>query len=195
MRLCGIHLTAISKRVFKSLVCTDEFENYTFKTRCIDGMPTSEVTSITIPFINPPHQLYPQQCCWNIVARSPSVTHESTGRPKVPQSMVRLATNEFFKFCRKYFGMKLDIRFHRFTAITDITASIGSFWPFFNWSHGLSRLLIDGPPRTETDHPTINHGWSIGRTRILHFPQHCHGHDDHLKSLSFHINQPFHSWD
>ena len=34
--------------------------------------------------------------------------------------------------------------------------------------------MIDGPPRTETDHSTINHGWSIVRPRILHFPQHCH---------------------
>ena len=51
------------------------------------------------------------------------------------------------------------------------------FWlpPFdhFNWFHALSRLLIDGPPRTETDHPTINHGWSVVRPKILHFPQHC----------------------
>ena len=27
----------------------------------------------------------------------------------------------------------------------------------FDWLHGLSRLLIGGLPRTETDHPTINH--------------------------------------
>ena len=51
------------------------------------------------------------QCCWNMVARSPNATHGSTGRPKVPPPMVRLATNEFFGFCRKYFRMKLDIKF------------------------------------------------------------------------------------
>ena len=49
------------------------------------------------------------QCCWNMVARSPNATHESTGRPKVPPPMARLATNEFFRFCRKYFRM--DITF------------------------------------------------------------------------------------
>ena len=42
----------------------------------------------------------------------------------------------------------------------------------FIWFHALSRLLIDGPTTTETDHPTINHGWSVVRPRILHFPQH-----------------------
>ena len=35
-------------------------------------------------------------------------------------------------------------------------------------------MIIDGPPKTQTDHPTINHGWSVGRPRILLFPQHCH---------------------
>ena len=40
------------------------------------------------------------------------------------------------------------------------------FWAFFDWLHGLSRILIGGLPRTETDHPNINHG-------ILHFLQHC----------------------
>ena len=44
---------------------------------------------------------------------------------------------------------------------------------FFYWLHGLSRLLIGGLPRTEMDHPTINHRWSIRRARILHFLQHC----------------------
>ena len=42
-----------------------------------------------------------------------------------------------------------------------------------DWLHGLSRLLIDGLPRTETDHPTINHRWSVRRARILHFLQYC----------------------
>ena len=52
-------------------------------------------------------------------------------------------------------------------------APFGPFWPFFYWLHGLSRLLIGGLPRTETDHPTINHRWSVRRVRILHFLQHC----------------------
>ena len=43
----------------------------------------------------------------------------------------------------------------------------------FDWLHGLGRLLIGGLPRTETDHPTINHRWSVKRARILHFLQHC----------------------
>ena len=30
----------------------------TWKTRCVDDMPTSEVTSVTIPFIHPPHHGY-----------------------------------------------------------------------------------------------------------------------------------------
>ena len=33
---------------------------------------------------------------------------------------------------------------------------------FFKWFHGLGKLLIDGPPRTDTDHPTISHGWTVG---------------------------------
>ena len=32
---------------------------------------------------------------------------------------------------------------------------------------------INGLAMTETDHPTINHGWFVGRPRISHFPQHC----------------------
>ena len=44
----------------------------------------------------------------------------------------------------------------------------------FYWLHGLSRLLIGRLPRTETDHPTINHRWSVRRARILHFLQHWH---------------------
>ena len=46
-----------------------------------------------------------------------------------------------------------------------------------NWFHCFSRLLIDGPPRieiiSELDHPTINHGWSIGRPKVFLFLQHC----------------------
>ena len=48
------------------------------------------------------------QCCWNKVARSPNATHESNGRLKVLPWMVRLATNELFMFCKKYFGRKVD---------------------------------------------------------------------------------------
>ena len=62
---------------------------------------------------------------------------------------------------------------HLYLRLNKARTWIGSFWKFFNRLHGLSRLLIEGPPRTETDHPIINHGWSVGRTRILHFPQHC----------------------
>ena len=61
---------------------------------------------------------------------------------------------------------------HLYLRLSKTRTSIGSLWPFFNSFHGLSRLLIDGLPRCWTDHPTINHGWSVGRTRILHFPQH-----------------------
>ena len=32
--------------------------------------------------------------------------------------------------------------------------------------------LTDHRARTETGHPTISHVWAVGRTRILHFPQH-----------------------
>ena len=42
---------------------------------------------------------------------SPNVTHESTGRPKVSPPMVHLATNELFRFYRKYFRMKLGVTF------------------------------------------------------------------------------------
>ena len=45
-------------------------------------------------------------------------------------------------------------------------------WTIFDWLHGLNRLLIGGLPRTETDHPTINHRCSVKRARILHFLQH-----------------------
>ena len=53
---------------------------------------------------------------------------------------------------------------------------VWSIWPFFYWLHGLSRLLIGGLPRTETEHPTINHRWSVRRARILYFLQHCNKH-------------------
>ena len=46
-------------------------------------------------------------------------------------------------------------------SLIDSMISVDNYW------------LIDVPPRTETDHPTINHGWSVGRPRILLFPQHC----------------------
>ena len=39
------------------------------------------------------------------------------GRPKVLPWMVRLATNEFFMFCKKYFGRKVDRQLHRCTDI------------------------------------------------------------------------------
>ena len=45
--------------------------------------------------------------------RSPIATHESNGRPNVLPWMVRLATNEFFMFCKKYFGRKVDRQLHR----------------------------------------------------------------------------------
>ena len=43
--------------------------------------------------------------------RSPNATHAFTGRPKVLPWMVRLATNEILRLCRKYFGMKTNRRF------------------------------------------------------------------------------------
>ena len=49
---------------------------------------------------------------------------------------------------------------------------LAHFDRYFYLFDGLTRLLIvliDGPPRTEMDHPTGNHGWSVGRTRILLF--------------------------
>ena len=59
----------------------------------------------------------------------------------------------------------------------------------FNWFHGISRLLIDGPTRTETGHPTINHGWSIGRPRILHFLQHIARENTKGGGVSLFISQ------
>ena len=53
--------------------------------------------------------IIPWQCCWNTVARWPNATHESNGPPKV----LRLATNEFFVFCKKYFGRKVDRQLRR----------------------------------------------------------------------------------
>ena len=75
--------------------------------------------------------------------------------------------------------MKVERRFHRCTDIkcplclSKMRIPFGPFWPFFYWLHGLSTLLIGGLPRTETDHQTINHRWSVRRARILHFLQHC----------------------
>ena len=71
-------------------------------------------------------------------------------------------------------------------SLIDSMISVDNYW------------LIDIPPRTETDHPTINHGWSVGRPRILLFPQHCIGHVV-LKMYVFgkffcvpsHMNKPF----
>ena len=96
--------------------------------------------------------------------------------------MVRLATNGFFRFYRRCFGMKVDRQCHRCTDIkcplwlSKIRTPFGPFDHFFHWLHGLSRLLIGGLPRTETEHPTINHRWSVRRARILHFLQHCNKH-------------------
>ena len=50
----------------------------------------------------------------------------------------------------------------------------GPYLVHFEWLHGLNRFLIGGLPRTETDHPTINHRWSVRRARILPFLQHCY---------------------
>ena len=55
------------------------------------------------------------RCWWNAVAQSPNATYESTGRLRVLPWMVRLVTNEFVRFCQKYFWMKADRRFHRCT--------------------------------------------------------------------------------
>ena len=105
------------------------------------------------------------QCCWNMVTRSPNATHESTGRPKVLPLMVRLATNGFFKFCRKCFGMKVE-RVRRFHRCTDIKCLLclgkmrtlcGPFWPFFDWLHAWSQQITDwrttqnwdGPPNDQ----------------------------------------------
>ena len=77
------------------------------------------------------------------------------------------------------FGMKVDRLFHRCTDIkrplclNKMQSLFGPFWSLFYWLHGLSRLMIVGLPRTETDHPTINHKWFVRRARILHFLQHC----------------------
>ena len=50
---------------------------------------------------------------------------------------------------------------------------VWSILTIFYWLHGLSRLLIGALPRTEMDHPTINHRWSVRRARVLLFLQHC----------------------
>ena len=88
--------------------------------------------------------------------------------------MVRLATNGFFRFCRKCFGMKVDRRLHRCADIKFplCLSKMRTALVHFNhcyWLHGLSRLLIGGLLWTETGYPTINHRWSIRRARILHF--------------------------
>ena len=89
--------------------------------------------------------------------------------------MVRLATNRFFRFRRKCFGMKVGRRFHKCTYIKcplclgKMQTPVGPFWSFFDWLHGLGRLLIGGLPRNETDHPTINHRWSVRRARFFAF--------------------------
>ena len=77
--------------------------------------------------------------------------------------MVRLATNEFFRFCRKYFGNETGHTIPQiscaclYLCLNNMRTSIGSFWPFFNWFHGLSRLLIGGPPRSENLDGSPNH--------------------------------------
>ena len=41
-----------------------------------------------------------------VVTRSPNATHKSTAWHKILPCIVRLATNEFFMFCRNYFVVK-----------------------------------------------------------------------------------------
>ena len=74
--------------------------------------------------------------------------------------------------------MEILARNHRYVCLylclNKAWIPIGSFWPILELI-SCSQYIIDGPPRTETDHLTFNHGWSIGRPRISLFPQHCMG--------------------
>ena len=119
-----------------------------------------------------------------MVALSPNATHESTGRPKVPPSMGRLATSEFFWFCRKYFGMKLDIRFlrtipqiscvHLYLCLNKMQTLIGSFWPvLINFMVWADYWLVDHPELRWTTQPSTmgdplgEPGFCIFRSTII----------------------------
>ena len=80
-----------------------------------------------------------------LVAKCDPWIHRATQGPTIDHKMVRLATNGFFRFCRKCFRMKVDKRFHRCTDIkcllclSKMGTLFGPFWPFFYWLHCLSR--------------------------------------------------------
>ena len=105
-----------------------------------------------------------QQCCWNMVARSPNATHESTGRPKVPPSMVRLATNEFFRFCKIFPNetghMIPQLSYVRlYLCLNKTRTSIRSFWPFLiDFLVWADYWLTDHPELRGTTQPSTMGG-------------------------------------
>ena len=102
--------------------------------------------------------------------------------------MVRLATNGFFRFCRKCFGIKVERRFHRCTDIkcplclSKMRIPFGPFWHFFiGCMVSADHWLADYPELRRTTRPSTIGGPVVRRARILHFLQHwitltCHGH-------------------
>ena len=102
--------------------------------------------------------------------------HESTGRPKVHRWSVWWPmdslgfTENLLKW--KWLDDSEDALIKCPLCLSKTRTTFGPFWAFFDWLHGLSRLLIGGLPRTETDNPTINHSWSVRRAKILNFLQH-----------------------
>ena len=77
--------------------------------------------------------------------------------------MVRLATEGFFRFCRKCFGIKVERWFHRCTDIkcplclSKMRTPFGPFWPFFiGCMVSADYWLADYPePRRTTQPSTI----------------------------------------
>ena len=120
------------------------------------------------------------QCCWNTVSGHQMRPMNPPGDPKSyhrwsvwrPMDSLGFAENvSGWKWTNDSTDLCTDIKCS--LCLSKMRAPFGPFWQFFYWLHGLSRLLIGRLPRTETDHPTINHRWSVRRARILHLLQHC----------------------
>ena len=109
--------------------------------------------------------------------------------------MVRLATNGFFRFCRKSFGMKVERRFRRCTDIKcplcliKMGIPFGPFWPFLiGCMVSADYWLTDYPELRRTTQPSTigsplgepgfcifgsTAWWNTHKiTRILHFEGH-----------------------
>ena len=109
--------------------------------------------------------VYAQEVIWSMHFQSPKAKYDN-----------RIGESPWRSWCHLICIITCGLCSYKAQLFNDDVTAIGvSYWrrrEFPNYTRLHRGRMIDGPPRTETDHPTINHGWSVGQTRILHFPQH-----------------------